>query len=67
MTLKYFIEKNGMNAEKSLNLLQSHGIISDNVIELSEVATADFTAAIRFLSGYIPCSLCGKPRRECHC
>jgi hypothetical protein len=52
-SLENFIEKNGMNPEKAMNVLQRAGIVSDNAIFAGDVAEADFTAAKKFLSKYL--------------
>jgi hypothetical protein len=39
----------GINWDRALDLLQCHGIMSDNCISLDEVAEADCSAAIRCL------------------
>jgi hypothetical protein len=67
MNLSEFIQKNRMDTGKAMNLLQSNGIISDNAVSVEDVAEADTKNAVRFLSGYLPCSLCGQQRNRCHC
>lgn len=52
--LEKFAEENAMNSGKVMNLLQENGVVSDNAIELSEVAEADFPAAKDFLKKYLP-------------
>lgn len=46
--LQIFIEKNGLDEIKTLNLLQSNGIISDNAITAADVADVNFPAVQTF-------------------
>jgi len=61
MELKKFIEECGMDRVKALNILQRHGVISDNVIIIEDVAAADVPKATEFLLRYISPLQFGKP------
>jgi len=39
-SLQHYIEKNKLNEVETMNLLQDHGIISDNCVTAAEVADA---------------------------
>ena len=46
--LQIFIEKNGLDEIKTLNLLQNNGIISDNCVTAADVADINFDAVKEF-------------------
>jgi hypothetical protein len=52
--LEYQLKASGMNETWAMNLLQAHGIISDNCATAAEVAPPDCFAAIRFLMRHQP-------------
>ena len=58
--LQIFIEKNGLDEIKTLNLLQNNGIISDNCVTAADVADVNFPAVEEFLSddGECKCGAC---------
>lgn len=51
--LSEFIQSNGMNASKAMDILQSRGIVSDLCVKPEDVARADEAGAIKFLSRYV--------------
>lgn len=47
--LEQWIEFNEEDPEKVMDLLQAHGVVSDNSVTVDEVCNADAEAAVRFL------------------
>lgn len=47
MTLSDYITRHNLDPVKTMNLLQDHGIVSDNCVEPADVGNPE--AAIRFL------------------
>jgi hypothetical protein len=46
------IDEIGISQLEAMNLLQSEGIISDNCIEIADIAFADLQPSITFLRNY---------------
>jgi hypothetical protein len=51
-SLQHYIEKNKLNEVKTMNLLQDHGIISDNCVTAAEVG--DTGKAVAWLAWSLP-------------
>lgn len=52
MNLQQFITAHGWDPTKAMNLLQEHGVVSDNCVTVADVAVKDHAAAIQFLGDY---------------
>lgn len=47
--LEQWIDYNNEDPNKVMDLLQAHGVVSDNSVTAAEVCDADAEAAVRFL------------------
>ena len=50
--LQLYIRKMNLNECQVMNLLQDHGIISDNCVNAADVASEDCGRAVEFASGH---------------
>lgn len=50
-SLEAFVDEIGMDPIEAMNTLMSNGIVSDNAVELHDVAEVDCVRAVKFLDG----------------